>query len=240
MNPSLEWGSKKELYRDVRRCKACRSSASLASLVCIWLARLWRPFVFSYFFGPPLPFNIRPEHLIIRMARIPVPQALWSSHGGEELVIHTTAFYHCGIIVIISHLEFRIQDIPSRCCDLEFNASMTCAGRSQKQKTRRAAWPRKVLVTTSDLQVCAVCAADQLHHDDHGDIVEILLVKSCHNLGGSQLHQVNFKADFIYTCSNFIYSITYRQTTYHSRCSLHRWRLKTSILHDLRGFEAWR
>lgn len=191
-------------------------------------------------FGTPLPWNIRPEHLIVRMARIPVPKALWSSHGGEEFVIHTTAFYHCGIIVNISHLELHIQDMPSRCCDLELNASMTCAGRSQKQKTRRAAWPRKVLVTTSDPEVCAVCAADQLHHDDHGDIVEILLVKSCHNVGGSQLHQVNFKEDFIYTCWIFIYSRTYRQTTHNSRRSLHRWRLKTSILHDLRGFEAWR
>lgn len=174
-------------------------------------------------FGTPLPWNIRPEHLVVRMARIPVPKALWSSHGGEEFVIHTTAFYHCGIIVNISHLELHIQDMPSRCCDLELNASMTCAGRSQKQKTRRAAWPRKVLVTTSE--VCAVCAADQLHHDDHGDIVEILLVN---------------KEDFIYTCWIFIYSRTYRQTTHNSRRSLHRWRLKTSILHDLRGFEAWR
>lgn len=189
MNPSLEWGSKKELYRDVRRCNACRSSASLASLFFMWLERLWRPSVFSYFFGPPLPFNIRPEHMLVHIARIPVPQALWSSHGGEEFVIHTTAFYHCGIMVVISYnITFRIThpDIPSlevlsSAVQLDFpadavNFKYQCLDdlcRPQpKAKDKTCGATSKSLGNNlgSGSLRCLwlfVCAADQLHHDDH-------------------------------------------------------------------------
>ncbi len=93
----------------------------------------------------------------------------------------------------------------------EFNASMTCAGCSQKQKTRRAAWPRNVLVTTSDPEISWSAPKSSASSWSWSYCWDL----ACQALqfGGSQLHQVNFKGGFVNTWSNLIYLRTYRQTT---------------------------
>ena len=224
MNPSLEWGSKKELYRDVRRCKTCRESASLASIFCICLARLWRPSVFSCFFGPPLPCNIRPEHLIVRMARIPVPKALWSSHGGGEFVIHTTAFRHPQPMPWP-----RIQCLDDLCRPQPKAKDKTCGVTSKSLGND--------LGSASSCCLCSWSASSWWSW------------WYCWNLACQILSQCGWvptpsgefqRGFYLYLFKFHLLETLQAKCTYNSRCSLHRWRLKTSILHDLRGFEAWR